>query len=134
MTLYFSLFPSPTANPIHNGNMYSLNTAKQVIMRCYLSRYWVFHCVLTPSFVLLGASAKSWCFGKIFHPSLPSKQVKAVSFHLESRQVLVNATGYDSTQHPQTPLLSLSPLAIIPTSCPYSLFLLPLPHSSAPGR
>ena len=61
-------------------NVYSLNTAKQVIMRRNLSCYRVCHCFLTPSFVLLGASAKSRCSGKLSHPSLLSRQVKTVIF------------------------------------------------------
>ena len=51
-----------------NENVYSLNTAKQVTICCDLSWYRVFHCFLTPSFVLLGASAKSRCLGKLSHP------------------------------------------------------------------
>ena len=49
-------------------------------MRYYLSWYWVFHCSLTPLFVLSGASAKSRCLGKLSHPSLLSRQVKTVIF------------------------------------------------------
>ena len=63
-----------------NENVYSLNTAKQVTMRCGFSCYRVFYCFLTPSFVLLGASAKSRCLGKLSHPALLSRQVKTVIF------------------------------------------------------
>ena len=63
-----------------NENLYSLNTAEQVTMRRDLSCYRVFHCFLTPSFVLLGASAKSRCLGKLSHAALLSRQVKTVIF------------------------------------------------------
>ena len=42
--------------------------------------YVVFYCFLTPVFVLLGASTKSRCLGKLPHPSLLSRQVKMVIF------------------------------------------------------
>ena len=63
-----------------NGNVHSLITAKQVTMGSNLLCYRVFHCFLTPSFVLLGASAKSRYLGKLSHPSLLSRQVKTVIF------------------------------------------------------
>ena len=63
-----------------NENEYSLNTAKQVANYRDVSCYRVFHCFLTPSFVLLGASAKSRCLGKLSHPALLSRQVKTVIF------------------------------------------------------
>ena len=39
-----------------------------------------FHCFLTPSFVLLGVSAKSRCSGKLSQPSSLSRQAKTVIF------------------------------------------------------
>merc|ERR1711966_218615 len=63
-----------------NENEYSLNSANQVIICCNLSCYRVFHCPLTPSFVLLGASAKSRCFRKLSHPSSLSREAKTVIF------------------------------------------------------
>ena len=42
--------------------MYSLNAAKQVTMRRDLSCYRVFHCFLTPSFVLLTSGLISFSF------------------------------------------------------------------------
>ena len=47
-------------------------------MCCDLSCYRVLHRFLTPSFVLLGASAKYRCLGKLSHPSLLSRKVKTV--------------------------------------------------------
>ena len=63
-----------------NENVYSLNTATQVTMRRDFSYYREFHRFFIPSFVLLGASAKSRCLGKLSHPSLLSRQVKTVIF------------------------------------------------------
>ena len=63
-----------------NENVHSLNVATQVTMRRNLSCYRVFHSFLTPSFVLLGASAKSRRLGKLSHASLLSRQVKTVIF------------------------------------------------------
>jgi len=63
-----------------NANVYSLNTAKQVTMSRDVSCYWMFHCSLTPPFVLLGASAKSRCLGKLSYPSLLIRQVKTEIF------------------------------------------------------
>ena len=63
-----------------NENESSLNTAKQVANYHDVLCYRVFHCFLTPSFVLLGASAKSRCLGKLSHPALLSRQVKTVIF------------------------------------------------------
>ena len=42
--------------------------------------YWMFHCFLTPSLVLLGASAKFRCSRKLPRPSLLGRQVKTVIF------------------------------------------------------
>ena len=63
-----------------NENVYSLNSANQVTMCCDLSSYRVFHCFLTPSFVLLGVSVKSRCFGMLSHSSSLSRQAKTVIF------------------------------------------------------
>ena len=52
-----------------NENVHLLNAANQVIVRHDLSCYQMIQCFLTPSFVLLGASAKSRCFRKPSHPS-----------------------------------------------------------------
>ena len=78
---HFHPLSTPSRQP-NNGNMCSLNlnTVKQVTMRCDLSCYLMCPRFLSPSFVLLGASAKSWCVWKISHPSLPSKQVKTAIF------------------------------------------------------
>ena len=40
----------------------------------------MFHCFLTLSFVLLGASVKSRCLKKLLHPTLLSSQVKTVIY------------------------------------------------------
>ena len=61
-------------------HVYSLNVAKHVTMCHDLSGYWELCCFSTPSFVLLGASTKSRCLGKLSHPSLLSRQVKTVIF------------------------------------------------------
>ena len=45
-----------------------------------LSCLRMFHWLLTPLFVLLDASVKSMCFGKLSHPWVPSRQVKTVIF------------------------------------------------------
>jgi len=45
-----------------------------------LSCYRVFYFFLTPSFILLGASAKFRCLRKLSHPSLLGRQVKTVIF------------------------------------------------------
>ena len=63
-----------------NENVYSLNSANQVTMCCDLSCYRVFHCSLTPSFVLLGVSVKSRCFRMLTHSSSLSRQAKMVIF------------------------------------------------------
>ena len=63
-----------------NKNVYSLNTAKQMTMCHDLLCYRVFCCFLTSSFVLLGASGKLRCLGKLSHPSSLSRQVKTVIF------------------------------------------------------
>ena len=63
-----------------NKNIHSLNTARQVTMCHKLSWYRVFHYFLTPSFVLLGASAKSRCLGKLSHPSVTGRQMKTMIF------------------------------------------------------
>ena len=63
-----------------NENVYSQNTAKQVTICCDLSCYQVLHCVFPPSFVLLGAIAKSMCLGKLSHSSSLSRQAKTVIF------------------------------------------------------
>ena len=63
-----------------NENVYSLNSVNQVTMCCDLSCYQVFRCFLTPSFILLGASAKSRCFGMLWHSSSLSRQAKTVIF------------------------------------------------------
>ena len=73
----------PLSNPSGqhtNGNAHSLNAAKQVTIYRDLSHYWVFYCFSTPSFVLLGSSAKSRCLGHLWHPSLLNRQVQAVMF------------------------------------------------------
>ena len=47
-------------------------------MRHDLLSYRVFYCALTPSFILLDASAKSRCLGKLSLPPSLSRQVKTV--------------------------------------------------------
>ena len=59
--------------------MYSLKTAKQVTISRDWSRYRVFDCFSTLSFILLGASAKSRCFN-LTPQYLSSMQVKTVNF------------------------------------------------------
>ena len=63
-----------------NKNVDSLHTAKQVVRRCDLSCYLRFCCSVTPSFVLLGTNANSWCLEKLSHLSLLSRQAKTVIF------------------------------------------------------
>ena len=63
-----------------NESVHDLDVAKQATVWRNLSHYWVFHWFLTPSFVLLGASAKSRRLRKLSHPSLLGRQVKTVMF------------------------------------------------------
>ena len=56
-----------------------------------LSCYRVFHYLLTPSFVLLGASANYRYLGKLSHPSLLSRQVKTVIFI--SKNTIITVEG-----------------------------------------
>ena len=56
-----ALFASTPSGQHTNENVHSLNVAKKVTKCCDLSCYWMFYCFLTPSCVLLGASAKSVC-------------------------------------------------------------------------
>ena len=53
---------------------------KQVTVCSNLSRFWAFHCFSTPLFVVLGASSKFRCLGKLSQPSSPSRQAKTVIF------------------------------------------------------
>ena len=64
----------------HQWKLYSPNTAKQVTMCSDLSCNRVFRCFSTPPFVLLGASAKFRCLGKLSHPSSLSSRVKTLIF------------------------------------------------------
>ena len=88
-----------------NENVYSLNSANQVTMCCDVSCYRVFRCFLTPSFVLLGASAKFRCLGKLSHPSSLSRQVKTVIF---ISKITITTTS---------PILHFAPMRIL--SAPY---------------
>ena len=60
--------------------VHDLGAAKQVTMWRDLSRYWVFYCFLTLSFIFLAASAKARYLGNLLHPSLLSRQVEKVIF------------------------------------------------------
>ena len=45
-----------------------------------LSCFWVFHCFLTPLFVLLGVNSKFKCLEELSHPLLLCRRVKTVIF------------------------------------------------------
>ena len=74
--------PSPfvPSGQCTNKNVHSLHASKPVTVWHDLSRYSVSYCFLTPSFVLLGNSAKSRCLIKLPRLSLLSRQVKTACF------------------------------------------------------
>ena len=78
-TLTYPFFPSPAANTPMKCARSGRRLANYSVAQ-FITRYWAFHCLLIPSFVLLGTSAKSRCLEKLSHPSLASRQVKRVRF------------------------------------------------------
>ena len=111
-----------------NENVCSQNVAEEVTMCGNLSCYQVFRCFLTPIFVLLDASAKFRCLGKLSHLSLLGWHVKRV--------ILYPTLLYLTTK---SPILHVVPMRthnnppIVQKGVTLLLFAMSQPFVSIPG-